>query len=169
MRWRAMQASDLAAVVAIAAAVHPGFPERPEVLDERRQVFPKGAFLAEDAAGEPVGYALAHPWRLSVPPALDSFLGALPEDADCLYLHDVALLPVARGQGLARALVAKLEARAGGLGRLALTAVNASADRWCRLGFAPTPAGPVLAAKLASYGPGAVFMVKDLSRSPSRS
>ena len=59
-----------------------------------------------------LGYAVSHPGRLGRPPALDSRLGELPSDADCLYLHDVALLPEARGLGLGESLVDLLRALA---------------------------------------------------------
>ena len=55
--------------------------------------------------GVAAGYALAHPFRFGALPALDALLHALPAGADCLYLHDIAILADARGGGAARALV----------------------------------------------------------------
>lgn len=165
MSWRPMTGADLPTVVAIAAAVHPGFPERPEVLAEKRALCPAGALVAE-GDGQAVGYALAHPWTAATPPPLDTFLERLPERPDCLYLHDVALLPAARGRGLARAVVGHwvTVATRAGLPRLTLIAVNGSAPAWRALGFtASTEGGAARAAKLASYGPEAVYMERAVS------
>ena len=108
--WRPMMAADLAAVERIAEIVHPAYPESEEVPAERLALFPAGCLIAEGALGEVLGYAVSHPGRLGRPPALDSRLGELPSDADCLYLHDVALLPEARGLGLGELLVDLLRA-----------------------------------------------------------
>ncbi|MGH6736639.1 MAG: GNAT family N-acetyltransferase [Methyloceanibacter sp.] len=160
--WRAMGMSDLAAVEAIAAAVHPTLPERPDVFAEKLTLFPQGCFaLAGD--GAVVGYAFAHPWRQGGVPKLDALLGGLPEDADCLFLHDVAVLPQARGQGASGALVALLVALAGarGLRALALAAVYGTGRHWARAGFTPA-GGESIAAQLAPYGAGAQYMVRRL-------
>lgn len=162
MTWRAMTEADLDAVVSIADVVHPGFPERPDVLAEKRALYPAGALMAE-VDGQVAGYALAHPWTLTAPPALDTLLGGVPEAPDCLYLHDAALLPLARGRGLARALIDRLAAVAAreGLGQLALIAVNGSVPTWTTLGFTPPQErGEALEVKLASYGAEAAFMVR---------
>jgi GNAT superfamily N-acetyltransferase len=160
-----MTAADLPAVSAVAAVVHVAYPEDDVVAAERLRLFPDGC-LAHLAGGRVTGYALAHPWRAFSIPALDTLLGAIPADADVLYLHDVALLPGARGGGAARAAVGRLAAVAArrGLGRMALTAVAGTAGIWGRLGFVAAEA-PALAAKLATYGPGAAYM---LTRPPDR-
>lgn len=161
--WRAMAAADLAAMARIAGIVHAAFPERPEIAAERLRLFPTGCAVAGTAAV--IGYAIAHPWRLGPPPALDTLLGGLPAAADCLYLHDVALLPEARGAGLGAALVARLRETAARhrLPHLALVAVHGSAPWWVRFGFArpPTIDAPI-AAKLATYGSEAAYLIADL-------
>ncbi|MAM76320.1 GNAT family N-acetyltransferase [uncultured Tistrella sp.] len=162
--WRPLTAADLDRLNEIADAVHLDFPERAEVPAERLHLFPAGCFAAI-ADGRMVGYAVTHPWIDGHPPALDSLLGAIPGDADCLYIHDVALLPEVRGQGLARQLVAMLDglARDQGLPRLALTAVGGSAPGWAAMGFRARdvdPASP-LAAKLASYEADARYMTRE--------
>lgn len=157
--WRPMAEADIDAVERIAGLVHPSFHERPEVFVERLALFPAGSLVADGPDGA-VGYAVAHPWLLGRPPALDSLLGAIPDNADCLYLHDVAILPAARGQRLTERLVDRLRVLAAELGltRLALTSVNATAVMWGRYGFAPVVPDAVLAAKLATYGEDATYM-----------
>ena len=159
-----MRTADLPVVERIAGIVHPLFPERPEVPAERLQLFPAGCFVAASPVG-PAGYAVAHPWVIGAPPALDVLLGSLARQVDSLYLHDVALLPERRGSGLGAQLVSLLAALAAthGLDRLALTAVGGSAGYWRRHGFEPWGArDAALARKLASYGGDAVYMVRQL-------
>jgi GNAT superfamily N-acetyltransferase len=156
--WRQMMNADLPTVEAIADVVHPDYPEAPEVFANRLALFPQGCFMAVED-GKALGYCIAHPGKLGVPPPLDTLMKALPADADCLYLHDLALLPESRGRRLGAALVARLEqvARATGFTRIALTAVNNSDGFWESVGFQPVPCDA-----LASYGE-ATYRVKVLA------
>ena len=160
--WRAMTGYDMEAVARIAAAVHPAFYEAPAVLAERHALYRNGAYLLE-INERPAGYVLSHPWRLGTLPALDSLLGALPEPADTYYIHDLALLPVARRVGAASFITAALakHARAHGYPSMSLVAVNNSRGFWERHDFAVADA-PGLAAKLQSYEPAACLMVRAL-------
>jgi GNAT superfamily N-acetyltransferase len=159
--WRPMIPADLPAVQAAGEIVHPLYPESPAVAAERLILYPAGCLVAE-RDGQLLGYAVSHPALLGRPPALDSLLGNLPEKPDCLYLHDIALLPAARGLGLGASLVARLLAlaKSEGLPRLTLTAVNNSAGYWQRQGFTPYQGDATLAAKLASYGEDALYLVR---------
>ena len=160
--WRAMTAFDMDAVEAIAAEVHPGFFEAPEVLAERQQLYRNGCYLLE--IGErPAGYVLSHPWRAGALPALNSKLGGIPADADTYYLHDLALLPVTRRIGAASHIVEALVKHAGAmdLRTMSLVAVNGSQGFWEKHGFA-TVDTPALSAKLRSYEDAARYMVKKL-------
>lgn len=153
-----MRSTDLPALCAIADLVHPDHPESPEALASRLTRFPAGCFLAEGTPGI-FGYCLSHPGHVGRPPPLDSVLSELPADADCLYLHDLALVPAARGRGLGEAMVGMLAAvaRAHGFDRIALTAVNRSWGFWERQGFCR-----IACPALASYGEAAVYMVKRI-------
>ena len=72
--WRAMAADDLPAVHALSIRVHPDHPERPEVLDEKFRLYPRGCFVL--APGQDIsGYCFSHPWTRGAVPALDRFLG----------------------------------------------------------------------------------------------
>jgi N-acetylglutamate synthase-like GNAT family acetyltransferase len=116
------------------------------------------------AEDEIAGYGLAHPWTRHRIPPLDGFLEQLPGDADCLYVHDVAVLPGFRG-GVAGDYVAAIEqlARASGIATLALVSVYATRPLWERLGFRAVTANAELRAKLASYGDNATYMLRDLA------
>ena len=160
--WRRMREEDLPAVCAIAARVHSGYPEEDVVFAERLRLYPAGCRILE-LDGLAAGYALSHPWVLGRPPRLNSLLGGLPTDPATLHLHDVALLPAARGVGAASRLIGRLAelARAAGLSHLSLVAVNDSAAFWESQGFGVVR-DPALERELHGYGPAACFMVRSL-------
>ncbi|MBB3265520.1 GNAT superfamily N-acetyltransferase [Azospirillum sp. OGB3] len=167
--WRAMELADLDRVMAIAEVVHPDYPEDRAVFAERLALYPEGCAMAEidggaEADGSCIGYIVMHPGRLGVPPPLDSPLGALPDSPDCLYLHDVALLPAARGLGLGAAALERMNALAArrGFRWLALTSTPGARAFWDAQGFRPHDGGAGLAAKLASYGGGMTYMTKPV-------
>ncbi|CAO3421035.1 N-acetyltransferase family protein [Azospirillum argentinense] len=181
--WRAMGPADLDRVMAIAEVVHPDYPEERAVFAERLALYPDGCAMAEafgaeafgaevsraeasgaEAGGPCIGYIVMHPGRLGVPPPLDSPLGALPEVPDCLYLHDVALLPAARGLGLGVAALERMNALAArqGFRWLALTSTPGARAFWDAQGFLPHDGGAGLAVKLASYGGGMTYMTKPV-------
>lgn len=165
-----MVTADLAAVLAAAAVVHPDYPEDRSVFAERLRLAPDGCFvLADPDATEPAaarglaGYLVSHPWHADSAPALDTLLGTLPERPGTWYLHDLALLPAARGGGAGAAIVARIaaHARSQGFATMSLVAVGGSAGFWGRQGFSVVE-HPALAEKLASYGEAARFMRRDL-------
>ncbi|HEV7718149.1 MAG TPA: GNAT family N-acetyltransferase [Arsenicitalea sp.] len=161
--WRAMTAFDLPEVEKIAAQVHPGFFEAAAVLAEKQALYRNGAYMLE--IGErPSGYVLSHPWTARSIPALNALLVRLPPDAGTYYIHDLALLPVARRVGAASHIVEALakHGKAHGFATMSLVAVNGSRGFWERHGFAVEDV-PELAEKLLGYEAAAKFMVKRLS------
>jgi ribosomal protein S18 acetylase RimI-like enzyme len=160
--WRAMQQSDLHRVAEIAARVHPSYPEDTEVFAERLRLYPQGCRVLSDEAGALVGYVLSHPWLFKQPPALNALLGRLPESPTTYYLHDIALLPQARGGGFAGGIIFSMarDARAARFSNMSLVAVNDSAAFWEKLGFLMVDAA-ALAAKLGSYDAGARLMARQ--------
>lgn len=158
-----MTPADVCEVDRIGQIVHPAYPEDVAVLKERLRLFPAGCFVA-GAQGQLLGYAISHPSVMGKPAALNSLIGALPADADCLFLHDIALTEASRGLGLGRSLLDWLRtaAREAGLARIALVSVNNSLGYWQAQGFRVFEADAALTAKLASYGEDAAYMVLDL-------
>lgn len=167
--WKNMTDKHLVDVLSIAGHVHVDFPESPDVFAERLALFPQGCWVAVEesaAGGVACGYAITHPWRLGQPPALDTLLGTLPGNADCLYLHDVALMPEGRHAGLGGALVRQAQALAKrqAYRHMALVAVNHSAPYWQHQGFAPyEAASQALQQQLASYCDDARYLVMDVT------
>lgn len=159
--WRPLLADDLPALAKVAEKVHPDFPEDDAVFAERLALAPDWCFALADRKTL-YGYILSHPWQDGPPPKLNSLLGALPAPAPIAYIHDLALLPEARGSGQASLIVNRLisQANSAGLRAIGLVAVSGSTPFWERQGFGVTP----LPSALASYGDDARYMRRDLSR-----
>ena len=160
-RWEPLLPSEVHKVDEIARIVHPDLPERVEVFAEKISLFPQGCrklVLLE----ETVGYAISHPWKLHAIPHLDEFLTKIPEQSDCIYIHDVALLPKARGNDAAMELVKELRETALELDipSLALVSVYGTDVLWKRFGF-QSISNEQLNQKLACYGATAKYMLKD--------
>jgi GNAT superfamily N-acetyltransferase len=157
-----MTPSDLAAVSVIAARVHPDYPEDDAVFAERLALYPAGCFVLANGT-EAQGYLISHPWHRGRPPALNALLGALPAPATTYYVHDLALLPQARGSGAAGAIVATLIRHAADQRHknISLVAVNNSVQFWQRQGFRIHD-DAALTAKLASYDAQARYLLCEL-------
>lgn len=160
--WSKLTPNEVAHVTSIAAQVHPGFFEDAAIFAERQKLCPDGCWLLR-VDGQAAGYVLSHPVKLGQLPALNSLLGSIPPDADSYYIHDMALLPAARGTGAARQLVGQLatHARSAGFATMSLVAVNASQRFWESQWFMVSPR-PELAEKLKTYEDAARFMVRLL-------
>lgn len=163
--WRPMTPVDMDDVERIAEIVHPGFPEAGDVLAEKLALHPGGCFILQSSAnGSAIGYLLSHPWRSADAPELDTLIGTLPEP-EVYYIHDIALLPAARGlrAGEAAARLVEAHTRELGLGTVALVAVNSSGGFWEKQGFVASD-DPRWASKLASYGSDAMYMTRVVCR-----
>jgi ribosomal protein S18 acetylase RimI-like enzyme len=163
-----MTVADLPAVAALAALIHPAFPEDMAVFADRLALHAAGCLVLahNDTIG---GYVLSHPWHDRQPPALNEVLARDAVPATTFYIHDLALAPTARGSGAAAAAVAMLAAHAAQLmlPNMTLVAVNNSVHFWQRLGFYVV-IDPALADKLRSYDDAAAFMIRDLPRKENR-
>ncbi|MFT4089997.1 MAG: GNAT family N-acetyltransferase [Asticcacaulis sp.] len=157
--WRQMGLQDIDAAFDVAAVAHTSLPERWEVFAERLSLFPQGCQVLE-ADGKVVGYALSHPIRRFEPPALDSLLGQIAVDANDYYIHDVAILPEARG-GQAAAVIERLLKVAADYETASLVSVYGTSGYWGRFGFAP--ASHDMTKKLEPYGDSAVYMIRQMS------
>ncbi|TNE61240.1 MAG: GNAT family N-acetyltransferase [Alphaproteobacteria bacterium] len=162
MQWRQMTESDVPAVIRLAAVIHVDHPEDDAVLSERFTLMPRACFVLDGPAG-PVGYTLAHPARFEEPPALNALMRGIPMGADCLHLHDIALLGIARGTGASARAVEHVvcTARENGFVRLSIVAVNGTEPFWQKHGFVPHTS-PALEKKLASYDGPASYMIRPV-------
>ena len=151
--WRAMTAEDAAFAAELGLALYPHLPESEASFAAKFAAAPAACLVAYGADGTRAGYCVALWAELGRPPKLDDAAYA-PRARECLHLHDLALAPAARGQGLAGQAVAHLRRVAGAL-PLTLVAVNGSAPLWRRFGFAEVPGSA------ASYGTDALYMRSD--------
>ena len=157
---RLMAAADLPAVLEIQAVCYTELtPESKESLHAKLRASRPTCFIAS-LEGEAVGYLISLPWESSNPPALNAETCRLPVSPDCLYLHDLAVMPSARKFGAGRALVEAFLTQLGasGLGHASLVAVQGSAPYWERYGFRAVAESEPLKAKLSTYGEGVLYM-----------
>lgn len=115
--------------------------------------------------GQVVGYLVAILAGSDEPPALHGEVVQIPVAPDCLYLHDLSVSRVARGSGVARALMDSFmtSLRQQQLHRACLTAVNNSQEYWARYGFrVVSPMGAAIS-RLATYGSDARYMMLVVS------
>ncbi len=157
---RPMTPQDLDDVLALQAQGYPAalhdsadaFLSRMDLAPRLNLVAHQGDYLR--------GYLFSHPWRAGSPPPVDAVLPASAPQ-DCWYVHDLSVAEAARGLGLARRLlIAGRDAASDlGLSRAELIAVEGAAPFWRRQGWSlPAIISQDLAAKVAGYGPSAVFM-----------
>ena len=160
---RSAKSDDLEMINRIADMIHVDLPERPEVFAEKLQLFPQGCFALLQN-GAVVGYGVSHPWQLNSIPPLDTFLGALPASPECLFIHDVVVLPQARKFGASGELIKLLAgvARQQGVSFLALVSVYDTDPLWARRGF-QIASNSEVSEKLKSYGATAKYMTRRLN------
>jgi len=159
MRWSPLLASDIDAVGQIAKQTHIELPERIEVLAEILNLFPSGCCkLMID--GSIVGYGISHPWKLYDIPVHDEFLVELPSGPNCIHIHDVSILPLARGHSAAGSYIAlvKDKAQRRRIASLACVSVYGTDVLWQRYGFRNVTT-PEMSEKLHSYGPSGKYMI----------
>jgi GNAT superfamily N-acetyltransferase len=164
---RPLTVADLDAVLRLQATCYgPAFVEPADAFASKlRETAPlRTCWGAFDGAGELLAYAISLPVCADTMPGLHASDYRRPAQPAMLYLHDVAVSPQGRGQGLAQALLARVRERAGALGltRVGLIAVQDSAPFWQRLGFAPLASQPGwLQRKLQSFGAAAHYLEQD--------
>lgn len=117
----------------------PGAIESSEVLRTISLHSPGSCLIAESDG--PIGYVLAHPWIPDDLPPIKASLPPIAATATCLFFHDLAITPAARGTGLAHRLVEEVLAwaRQHDLTSGSLVAVQESRRFWARYGFQENP------------------------------
>ena len=163
LQWRAMRPDDITAVVEVARLSFPDHFEDRACFENRLALYPRGCFVLASGEGPARGYLIAYPWKAESAPPLNTVIEGLPAEPDLIYLHDLALHPEARGGGVTGVIVERLaqQTTEDGWPAIALVAVNDAAGFWSRHGFVEKPAS-AMAAKLASYGADARYMIRRL-------
>ncbi|KAL8678139.1 MAG: hypothetical protein Q9186_005471 [Xanthomendoza sp. 1 TL-2023] len=157
--WRALSVDDVESLLRVADKIHPNLPESADMFAERIKLFPQGCpALVSEEGDDFYGYVISHPIRRRQPPALDSLLGEIASDADQYYIHDLAVLPKARGHGLAQVCINKLLAFARLYPTTCLVSVYNTASFWGRFDFVLEKIDEDLKKKLLDYGDDAEYL-----------
>lgn len=163
-KLRAMQARDIPAVMWIQEESYaPEVLEDEAVIRARFAACPQLAWVAEDDQGV-CAYLFAYHSRVGKVTPLDGEFQHHTE-ADCLYLHDLAVARRAGGRGIGPALVRNNleQARTQQLRYSALVSVQESEAFWTRMGYAAhDELDQPQATNLASYQIPAIYMVREL-------
>lgn len=138
-------------------AYHEVDPEELDVLKSKQSVSPETCFVCVSDQGDTLGYLLAHPWNGSKPPKLYEPMFDT-ENSDSLYLHDMAVSPHSKGQGIGRSMMAKLieVAELKGVKRITLVAIQGADSFWSLQGFKAISGANIC----SSYGDHVVLMEK---------
>ena len=125
----------------------------------RIEVAPEWCWAVEND-GRLDAYLLSHPWPSMSPPAPDT--GLTQAAGDVWYIHDLSVAPHRRGRGLTRLLLAACMEAHSQITRSELVAVPGAEPVWKRLSWSEVTEIPLgLAAKVAGYGTGSVYMARD--------
>lgn len=162
MQIRKLSRLDLKHVSLIQQACYSGrFIEPAGSFAAKLSAAPDFCFLAVRNEA-PVGYVVALPWVSGDIPDLGGLEYAVPERADRVYIHDVAVIPTARQAGVARELLdaVLIAARLAGYRGAFLVAIKGASSYWERHGFQAVQVDGRLKQSLSAYGEGAVYMMK---------
>lgn len=164
---RLARARDVPEILRIQALCYNSIePEKAQAYHNKLEQAPDCAFVIVDRQ-QLLAYLFSVPVMLDNPPGLDSHHYCVPQHADCLYLHDLAIDPAARGSGLSKPLLQRYFSKAEALQvqHLSLIAIQQSEAFWQRYGFHTRHAisqDQQLQQKLRSYGQ-ATYMTQTLS------
>jgi ribosomal protein S18 acetylase RimI-like enzyme len=149
---RLLTGADIPSVLEVQReAYRPALLEDEAVFRERLRVYPIGLFGAFE--GDTLaGYAVCHPWRFGKTVPLNASSLTLPDDPNCLYIHDVAVRPAFRNVHVGGWLVAAVMEVGiiSGIERYTLAAVQSSEKYWERFGFRETERIAVAAGETAA-------------------
>lgn len=137
MQIRLISQGEIDSVLRIQARCYGAdFQESGAAFLGKLAAFPRGA-VGVFADGEMVGYVFCFPWARGEAVPLNGAGLDHCRPKDCLYIHDLAVLPHMRGAACSRALVEHVRRLAAdeGLDAFALVAVQEAAHYWRRWGF----------------------------------
>ena len=161
---RPMLAPDLDVVLALQCAIYPPHYHEPRTVFASKLALGAEFCFVVTREHALMGYLFAHPWQQTAPPALFAAIWQIPDGADSLFIHDMALHPDCRGRSLGQQLLqtSLASAAAAGLSSSTLVAVQDAAQFWLCQGYQRcTPqSGPQFP---GLYGCNAQFMRRTLT------
>ncbi len=123
---------------------------------------PQTCFIAEHNDGV-CGYIIGLAVDEHSFPILNAPSISTPDNPTILYLHDLSVVPNARGTGVSEALIQHLLKQSVNFEHTMLIAVQGSLGFWQKYNFAPIdPKSWGLEQKVLSFGVDAVLMAKDI-------
>ena len=142
MPIRPLTCQDLPEILAVQQACYRAeLLEREATFRRKLEAFPAGC-LGLEREGRLGGYLFCQPWVADRALPLDDSGEPPAEAPDCLYLHDLAVLPAWRGRGVGRALLDAV-----------LHAARMRGERWLRLSAQTHAAGFYACAGFVVDGP----------------
>lgn len=112
--------------------------ESNESFRRRLKQFPEGCWACVNQKDEAIGYMFSHPWLKDRVVPINCIDFVLPEKPDCFYIHDIAVLPQYRKNGIASVFLEKAKelSRKCGFSEIRGVSVLDSYDNiWQRKGF----------------------------------
>lgn len=166
---RLLKSSDLAAALAIQSETYPPFLREDEDAFASRLNLTTSYCLAATYEGTLVAYLLAYGWPAQTPAPIDAVVVSPPK-SEVLFIHDLAVSSTGRGSGVGQKLIARAFELAAhdGLLNAELIAVEGASTYWRKLGFVESETSIELARKVASYGPEACCMAREIPVAPTR-
>lgn len=161
---RQMRTTDLGRVCEIQHQCYSSDFHEPEAaFASKLRQSPSSCWVACDEGDLPMAYLVSLPVSPGHYPALHADDWMPPARPTTLYMHDMAVMPALKGQGVAVQLftAAHQYTIRSGLSDITLIAVQGSVPYWQRHGFAVVPPEEMdeaMRKKLASFGPDARFM-----------
>jgi predicted N-acetyltransferase YhbS len=158
---RFMEEKDISSVLRIECMcyIEAHLIESRESLRAKFIASPSTCYIANQE-DKVIGHLISIPWCFENPPELNMLTCDLPSNPDCLYLHDLAVVPNVRKAGVGRALVEKFFERCKALNfkRASLIAVQNSKSYWNQYGFRSVQPTTILRSKLLNYGNNVEYM-----------
>lgn len=135
------------------------------VLLNRFETFGQYFYVAKNGKAL-IGYMISFPWKAGDTPVNNQKFPAILQTPDCFFIHDITLMPEARGTGLAAAMIEKAceTGRSLGFKTISLVAVSQSGNYWDKNNFLEYVDISVEKRNgiIANYGQGARLMLRFL-------
>nr|WP_321270799.1 GNAT family N-acetyltransferase [uncultured Tolumonas sp.] len=156
---RAITENDWPSILSIQANVYPDItPETETVLRSKMILGPQTCLVITDQQHNVTGYCLAHPWHRH--PASLHTIYPKSQQAELLYIHDMAIAPLHAGKQIGSQTLKYLQqwAKQQGYKKLSLVSLQQAVGYWQRHGFKPQN----YVIDEAQYGAGACYMLKQI-------
>lgn len=113
------------------------YAEDYEVLYRKVALSPDTCFVAIDEKNNISGCLITHLYPSGKTAPLNEVLDTIPNESDCLYIHDLAISQKNRGQGIANTLLNTLQTvlQEKNINDLSLVAIDGAHLFWQKIGF----------------------------------